>query len=98
MLGRHGHASLDLGALQGKIAATSSATMFIFFAACFFIVWFLPNTQEILNQLTPDTTHHPSLIRINWRPTLMWAAVIGILFLPILMLVDQSTNFLYFQF
>ncbi len=98
LLGRHGHAALDLATLQGKIAATSPATIFIFFAACFSIVWFLPNTQEILNQLTPDTAHHPSLIRINWRPTLMWAAAIGILFLPILMLVDQSTNFLYFQF
>ena len=68
-------------------------------AACFFIVWALPNTQEILNQMPKDHVRHPSLLpRLYWRPTAVWSiGLTGVLCMAILML-DASTRFLYFQF
>jgi alginate O-acetyltransferase complex protein AlgI len=68
-------------------------------AACFFIVWALPNTQEILNQMPKDHIRHPSLLPwLSWRPNLLWSlGLTGLLCMCILML-DAGTRFLYFQF
>jgi alginate O-acetyltransferase complex protein AlgI len=99
MIGRHGHAALENGALRGRFTASSPVQMAVFFAVCFFIIWAMPNTQELLGQLTPNASPNVSLFAgVRWRPTLLWAVAIGCLCVPVLMLVDQSTNFLYFQF
>ncbi len=68
-------------------------------SACFFIVWALPNTQEILNQMPKDHVRHPSILpRLLWRPTALWSlGLTAVLCMAILML-DASTRFLYFQF
>jgi alginate O-acetyltransferase complex protein AlgI len=55
------------------------------------IVWFMPNTQEILGEA-------PSALRIRWQPTPAWGIALGVaLFLALVYLNRQST-FLYFQF
>lgn len=76
-------------------AGTAAAAL----AVCFFIVWALPNTQEILNQIPDDQVRKPSLLpRLLWRPTLPWSLAITALLCASLLLLDASTRFLYFQF
>jgi D-alanyl-lipoteichoic acid acyltransferase DltB (MBOAT superfamily) len=68
-------------------------------AACFVIVWGMPNTQEILGQLTRDTVRLPSLLsRLMWRPSAAWSLALMVLFCLSILMLDTSTRFLYFQF
>jgi len=66
---------------------------------CFFIVWALPNTQEILNQLEKGVTRHSSLLpHLYWKPNVAWTTGLCIVLIASLMLISESTSFLYFQF
>ena len=78
------------------------------------IVWFFPNTQQILNQetgphglpavgaiATPtlNPIPAPTLLRgLHWTPTLPWALVMAALFFAILANLGTNAPFLYFQF
>ena len=80
--------------------------------ALFPVVWFLPNTQQILGQETgpggiatsPGTPNvnpppAPSLFaRLRWTPNLGWLAVMAILAFAILANLDSTARFLNFQF
>jgi D-alanyl-lipoteichoic acid acyltransferase DltB (MBOAT superfamily) len=81
--------------------------------ALFPIVWFFPNTQQILNQETdahgiPPATGAataiepkpaPTILRgLHWTPTLRWALVMAVLFFAILANLGTNAPFLYFQF
>jgi alginate O-acetyltransferase complex protein AlgI len=80
--------------------------------ALFPVVWFLPNTQQILGQetgpggvaLSPETVYvtplpAPTLFSgLHWRPNLRWAIVMAVLFFAVLANLDSTTSFLYFQF
>ncbi len=80
--------------------------------ALFPVVWFLPNTQQILGQETgpggiatsPGTPNvnpppAPSLFsHLRWSPSLGWLAIMAILFFAILANLDSTARFLYFQF
>jgi D-alanyl-lipoteichoic acid acyltransferase DltB (MBOAT superfamily) len=62
-----------------------------------FIVWFMPNTQEILGQ--DGYSIREGFIRwMSWKPTLAWSVIVGILFVVALLYVDSAATFLYFQF
>jgi D-alanyl-lipoteichoic acid acyltransferase DltB (MBOAT superfamily) len=75
-----------------SVPATLAALSF-----CFLIVWGLPNTQEILGQSVED--RGPSLLpRLLWRPTMMWSLSLSVVFCVVMMLLDSTTSFLYFQF
>lgn len=68
-------------------------------AVCFLIVWGMPNTQEILGQLGHDAKRMPSLLpRLTWRPTAVWSIGLAMLFCIVILMLDASTRFLYFQF
>jgi alginate O-acetyltransferase complex protein AlgI len=82
--------------------------------ALFPVVWFFPNTQQILGQepgmgrLTPIPGGAPATLaldpppslfsRLRWSPNLPWALVMAVLFFAVLAELDSSTSFLYFQF
>jgi alginate O-acetyltransferase complex protein AlgI len=81
--------------------------------ALFPIVWFMPNTQQILGQeistempqpgpAAPTTIAHeqaPSLFaRIRWYPSLGWGLLMAVLFFAVLVRLDPHATFLYFQF
>jgi alginate O-acetyltransferase complex protein AlgI len=80
--------------------------------ALFPVVWFFPNTQQILGQETspggiassPGTPNvnpspAPSLFpKLHWRPNLGWAVLMAMLFFAVLANLDSTTSFLYFQF
>jgi D-alanyl-lipoteichoic acid acyltransferase DltB (MBOAT superfamily) len=67
------------------------------------IVWFLPNTQQILTHFKPslqktawDQSGVPE--RLTWAPSRMWALVVGALFFVVLVKLQEPATFLYFQF
>jgi hypothetical protein len=68
----------------------------------FAIVWFLPNTQQILGLASPP--EGPKWIQrlfdrfFVWRPSVSWALALGIAFLMSLAWMQDTTRFLYFQF
>ena len=62
------------------------------------IFWLLPNTQEILGQVSSSGARSWVLSRLRWRPNLVWAAGLMLLTLVTLTKLYQSTSFLYFQF
>jgi alginate O-acetyltransferase complex protein AlgI len=66
----------------------------------FFIVWALPNSQQIMAKFSPTLT----AIRgnpphwLSWQPTVRWALALGLLLAASLMSFQQTKVFLYFQF
>jgi alginate O-acetyltransferase complex protein AlgI len=80
--------------------------------ALFPVVWFFPNTQQLLGQETgpggiaasPGTpavnpSPAPTLFPgLHWRPNLGWAIVMAVLFFACLTNLDSPVQFLYFQF
>jgi hypothetical protein len=81
--------------------------------ALFPVVWFMPNTQQILGQestvaiptpgpAAPTTIAHeqaPSLFpRIRWSPSLAWSLFMAALFFAVLVELNPNATFLYFQF
>lgn len=94
----HGHTvGLDAG-------ATNAITgPYLPIAVAFFIVWALPNTQQILERFKPAIELAPSdriVGRLHWlwRPTPAWGFALGIFFLAVLIKMENPTTFLYFQF
>jgi alginate O-acetyltransferase complex protein AlgI len=72
-------------------------------AVGFFIVWTLPNTQQILSRYKPslqllrfDMQSGP--VNLTWRPDPLWAAVLGVALFAALARVQNPSTFLYFQF
>jgi hypothetical protein len=68
-------------------------------ALCCFIVWAMPNTQEILGQLGRDEVRLPSIIpTFQWRPTVIWSIALTVIFCASILTLDANAQFLYFQF
>lgn len=100
MFGAHGlsaarsaHAALELAALHSPKAW---AVLFILLP----VVWFFPNTQEILGQVKATQTRMAKFpyTFLSWRPDLRWAASLGIILIAILWKMTDTSSFLYFQF
>lgn len=95
---QHGtHASL------GQLTSGSGPAALALLAVGFFIVWALPNTQQILAQFKPaielapsDRTEGP--LHWLWRPSPAWGFVLGVFLLAVLIKMENPTTFLYFQF
>ncbi len=110
------HAALallhDLAGAHGLGSSASLLEGALAFAL-FPVVWFLPNTQQILGQeravdhpmpgpAAPTTLAHrqaPTLFpTLHWAPTLRWSLVMAALFFAVLVELDPTAQFLYFQF
>ena len=66
----------------------------------FVIVWFAPNTQQIMNQYEPAlgrpiANPYP---RLTWRPASPWALACGVVAALGILALGGTTEFLYFQF
>jgi D-alanyl-lipoteichoic acid acyltransferase DltB (MBOAT superfamily) len=101
LAGLHG---LALHRLLPNETASSRAIEFAGMAAGFFIVWALPNTQQLLArfhpslQISPWDEAHPAPARALWTPNLGWALTLGCLFFIVLVRLQDPSTFLYFQF
>ncbi len=77
-------------------------TLLVYLALGFAVVWFFPNTQQMLKRFEPSL--HPELIqpegrvRIHWVPNVAWALGLGYLFFFALVRLQAPSTFLYFQF
>ncbi|WP_263352868.1 MBOAT family O-acyltransferase [Acidicapsa acidisoli] len=105
MVGLHGAGPAYLGSAWNHEIPSSSpmlrtpAGALITVAFCLFAVWALPNTQEILGQVGPETVRLPSLLpKLAWRPTAVWCIALTGLFAFAILMLDASASFLYFQF
>jgi alginate O-acetyltransferase complex protein AlgI len=68
--------------------------------ALFLIVWFAPNSIEIMGRYSPalESVAKIKLQVLQWRPTMAWMLVtLAVLFLALLN-IGKETRFLYFQF
>ena len=65
-----------------------------------FIVWALPNSQQIMARFSPTLTaiRGAAPVWLTWQPTARWALVFGVLLAASLMSFQQTKVFLYFQF
>ncbi len=73
----------------------------ILLAALLFIVWFAPNTQQIiLHNENFESNHEPKSIWSwsHWQPTLRFAAITALLAAFSLRFMDSPRTFVYFQF
>ena len=99
MAGAHGLGSLQLPDESIAAAAADLATLL----AGLFIVWTLPNTQQILQRFKAAITLTQwDQLQINprllWSPRAGWAVAAGVLFFFSLVYLQQPSTFLYFQF
>ena len=63
------------------------------------VVWFLPNTQQILNEEPPNSgASTPLLLNLRWTPNLGWGLALAVLFFAVLANLGKPASFLYFQF
>jgi alginate O-acetyltransferase complex protein AlgI len=67
-----------------------------------FVIWFLPNTQQIMHHHKPaidyDASISPGTQRLLWQPTVKWALAIALLAGIALCSLSKVSEFLYFQF
>jgi alginate O-acetyltransferase complex protein AlgI len=67
------------------------------------IVWCFPNTQQILARYKPalelaPSDEQPRLLPIYWKPSIAWAMTLGVVVLASLVMLQNPSSFLYFQF
>ena len=69
-------------------------------AFAFALVWFAPNTQDLLADYDPALSHDraPVAGRIKWRMTWWWALFTGALAALAITSLSGPTEFLYFEF
>ena len=97
MLGRH-H-----GPLPAAAASLLSGNTLLGLVGGYFIVWALPNTQQILASFKPSlqlasSDLQPSFVRFRWQPTPAWSMALGVVLLLALVKMQNPSTFLYFQF
>lgn len=90
------------------LAAGSQATQVVdganwrLMSALLLVVWFLPNTQQIMHYHNPaidyDASIHPGTQRLLWQPTVKWALAVAVLAGIALCSLSKVSEFLYFQF
>jgi D-alanyl-lipoteichoic acid acyltransferase DltB (MBOAT superfamily) len=67
--------------------------------ALFPVVWYLPNTQQILGEEPSGATAPaPWFNHMRWTPNLRWAFAMAVLFFAVLANLGDTKSFLYFQF
>ncbi|MDR3439931.1 MBOAT family O-acyltransferase [Telmatospirillum sp.] len=67
----------------------------------YFIVWALPNVQQIMGRYEPAAgkiSRSSSLISLTWKANLRWAVGAGVIFAIAVLGMGGTSEFLYFQF
>ena len=85
---------------QNGLGAPILRTTLLHLSVLFFIVWFLPNTQQIMSRYEPALgrpTLNPYDV-LSWVPSSYWGIIAGFLMLVGILALGGTTEFLYFQF
>jgi len=85
------------------IPVFSGGKQILLFAVLLGIVWFLPNTQELVSlhrgrKLQAAAKAYTRRIDWGWRPSAAWGVVVASLFLAGAYSLGGTSEFLYFQF
>jgi D-alanyl-lipoteichoic acid acyltransferase DltB (MBOAT superfamily) len=100
-LGPVGGAGLRSGVLLATHWSKADLRAALGLFASLIIVWALPNTQQILGKYAHrDTTAtgREATARWNWQPGMLWAASFSVVLIVCLLLMQNPSRFLYFQF
>lgn len=101
-LGAIGHALLAQGVLQPVRAVRfiDGMNTVLWVALLYVIVWFCPNTQQIMRGFEPvlGRIQPGPLPWVSWQPSVGWAATIGAVLTLGVLAVGGTSEFLYFQF
>jgi hypothetical protein len=77
----------------------NTLSLFQWIALGLFIVWAMPNTQQILSNYAPVWDKvRPGQYLINWHPTKTFGFITGLVFAVSVLLFQKNSPFLYFQF
>jgi alginate O-acetyltransferase complex protein AlgI len=85
---------VGMNGLGGPRVATRALWPF----ALFVVVWLMPNTQQILGQTETGVDLAPVQFGLRWRLSPLWALTTGIALFLVIINLNNSTTFLYFQF
>jgi D-alanyl-lipoteichoic acid acyltransferase DltB (MBOAT superfamily) len=98
MAGFHQAATIPTASLTGL--PPEQHFMPLRLAVLFGIVWFLPNSAQILNRFQPTLSklRLDSLIQFEWKPNIGWAVATAVMASVDILLVTGATEFLYFRF
>ena len=71
--------------------------------ACITLVWFAPNTQQLMLRFVPesynvDQKSHSSGFQLQWFPNKYWAIFVSLLAISSILNLTRINEFLYFQF
>ena len=104
LLGPLGPVLADLGVrfeedlmMVGSRAGASMIAMLV-------MVWFMPNTQQIMARYRPaletcvGQIKRPRFSLLAWRPTVGWAVIIGGMAVVSVVFASRVNEFLYYQF
>jgi alginate O-acetyltransferase complex protein AlgI len=73
-------------------------------AICGFIVWGLPNSQQLLQKYQPAIETYPGIMKarrifwFEWQPNIPWAMAIGTTAIASIGMLSRIREFLYFAF
>lgn len=88
----------------GDIGTTYQSHEFFWLGLLLLVVWFLPNTYQIMKHYQPSFSikeefSAAKLFRfLEWKPNLWWAMVKTILIILAVFSISRETVFLYYQF
>lgn len=90
--------STHLGISFGGLGSFGSDLTVIGVLVLLLVVWFAPNTIQVMARFDPssDKIQRPS--RLQWRMTLQWAVVFGVMAGVSLLALSHVSAFLYYQF
>jgi len=93
---------------DGPAISTQDYISILWIGLCLTFLWIMPNTQQWMRRFKPALNYHlgarpipdiPRLFRhLQWRPTPLTAAFIGVLFALSILSLSRVKEFLYFQF
>jgi D-alanyl-lipoteichoic acid acyltransferase DltB (MBOAT superfamily) len=92
------HYLADLFGKHGWHSSGHPDAFVLYLLALYPIVWFLPNTQQILGDSPTPLFDRPILSWLRWKPNYAWAIATGLLCLLSLFFAGQTQAFLYFKF
>jgi alginate O-acetyltransferase complex protein AlgI len=96
---------LGLNGAMPAFGAGDATSGILLAGASLLLAWSAPNTQELTGYVAPSGSHggapapRPRGVgEMHWRPSLRWAAAIGVAFGVSALSLPRVSEFLYFQF
>jgi alginate O-acetyltransferase complex protein AlgI len=101
LLGPLGARGLRNGFLSVATLSRSDLRTILELTAALIVIWAFPNTQQILGRyarrdLTPAAGSEKA--RWNWQPSMLWAASFAVILFICMLMMQNPSRFLYFQF